>query len=305
MLRFIQLTLLAMCMAIPAFATKKADLKTQAWALLRMGVKDENAQHRATAIRVLSLLQGEDEAIHMACDALADGKPEVRTAAAMALGQLHANAAIPELTNALEDKEIPVVLAAAHSLILLKDKSAYDVYYAILTGERKGKGLVAGQMDTLKDPKKIATMGFEEGIGFIPFAGMGFTAVKTIMKDDSSPVRAAAAKVLADDSDPDVAQRLAEIAVGDKSELVRAAALESLARRDDSKMIEKIAPALSDEKDTVSYTAAAAIIRLSNLAMKPRKKTSAPRQPSLPRADQAIHRGDARAGKEQSNIGSH
>lgn len=270
MSRFIQLIVLAaLCTTIPTLAADTPDLKAQAWAVLRTGVKDDNTQHRATAIRVLSLLPGEEEAAHMACDALADPKPEVRTAAAMALGQLRSTEAIPELKNALADKEIPVVLAAAHSLLLMKDTSAYEVYYAILTGERKGKGLVGEQMDTLRDPKKMATMGFEEGIGFIPFAGMGYTAVKTIMKDDSSPVRAAAAKILADDPDPDIAQTLAETAIGDKSELVRAAALESLAKRNDPKMIEKIAPAMSDEKDTVAYTAAAAIIRLSHAPAKP------------------------------------
>jgi HEAT repeat protein len=255
-------------------SVKPADLKAKAWALLRTGIKDENTLHRATAVRVLSLLPGESEAAHMASEALTDGKPEVRTAAAMALGQLRVASAMPGLKNALSDKEIPVVLAAAHSLLLMKDNSAYEVYYAILTGERKGKGLVAAQMDTLKDPKKMATMGFEEGIGFIPFAGMGYTAVKTIMKDDASPVRAAAAKVLVDDPDPDASQTLVEIAIGDKSELVRAAALESLARRGDIKMIEKLAPALDDEKDTVAYTAAAAIIRLSKVAAFPgsRKK---------------------------------
>jgi hypothetical protein len=58
------------------------------------------------------------------------------------------------------------------------------------------------QLDTLKDKKKMAKMGFEEGIGFIPFAGMGYEAFKTVKKNDSSPVRAAAAKQLAHDPDP-------------------------------------------------------------------------------------------------------
>jgi hypothetical protein len=68
----------------------------------------------------------------------------------------------------------------------------------VLTGERRaGKGLIKEQLDTLKDKKKMAKMGFEEGIGFIPFAGMGYEAFKTVTKNDSSPVRAAAAKQLA------------------------------------------------------------------------------------------------------------
>jgi HEAT repeat protein len=270
----------ALFLTSSAGAAGKNNLKAQAWALLRTGVADENTEHRATAVRVLSLLPGEPEAVLMACDALHDEKPEVRAAAAMALGQLGDKRMIPELKEALADKEIRVVMAVAHSLLLLKDESAYEVYYAILTGERKGKGLVEEQIDTLKDPKKMAMMGFEEGIGFVPFAGIGYSAVKTIVKDDSSPVRSAAARVLGEDPDPDAAQTLAEIAIGDKSELVRAAALESLARRDDPKMIDKIAPALSDQKDIVAYTAAAVIIRLSTMGAGPARTKSGAAAPA-------------------------
>jgi len=86
------------------------------------------------------------------------------------------------------------------------------------------------------------------------------------MKDDSSPVRAAAARVLADDPDPDTAAQLAQLATSDKSELVRTAALEALARHGDPAFVDKIVPAMSDEKVTVKYTAAAAIVRLTTLA---------------------------------------
>lgn len=203
----------------------------------------------------------------MASKALGDDKPKVRIAAATALGELHATSAIPSLKEALSDDEVGVVLAAAHALLLMKDPSGYEVYYAILSGQRKsGKGLVAGQMDTLKDPKKMAMLGFQEGIGFIPFAGMGYSAIRTIMKDDSSPVRAAAARVLAEDPDPDTARELADVAVHDKSELVRTAALEAIARHGDPAYIGTIAPAMSDDKDPVKYTAAAAVARLTAIS---------------------------------------
>jgi len=62
-------------------------------------------------------------------------------------------------------------------------------YYEVLTGQRKaGKGLISlSQTSILKDPKKMAQLGFEEGIGFVPFAGVGWVAIKTITKDDTSP----------------------------------------------------------------------------------------------------------------------
>ena len=56
----------------------------------------------------------------------------------------------------------------------------------MLTGEKRAnKGLIKEQLDALRDKKKMAEMGFEEGIGFIPFAGIGY--------DDKDLVRFSAA----------------------------------------------------------------------------------------------------------------
>lgn len=245
-------------------AISERPLKDQAWELLLNGIKENSTAKRATAVRVLSLLKGEARAVTLASRALDDSKYQVRLAAALVLGELHATSAIPKLKAALSDKEPVVVLAAAHSLLSMRDTDAYEVYYEILTGERKGsKGLVAGELDTLKDPKKMALLGFQEGIGFVPFAGIGYSAVKTIVKDDSSPVRAAAAKVLADDSDSATEDALVQAATTDKSTLVRTAALDALARRGDPAVIGRIAPAIADDKDSVKYTAAAAILHLT------------------------------------------
>jgi len=241
-------------------------VRVQAWDLLLSGTKEDSTTKRATAVRVLSLLMGDVRAVTLATHALSDAKAQVRVAAAIALGDLHAKSAIPKLEEALSDKPL-VALAAAHSLLTMKDALAYEVYYEILTGERKGsKGLVAGELDTLKDPKKMALLGFQEGIGFVPFAGIGYTAIRTIVKDDSSPVRAAAARVLANDPDSATENALIQAATDDKHELVRTACLDALARRGDPAVIDRIARALSDDKDSVKYTAAAAIVHLSDIA---------------------------------------
>src|SRR6266436_779 len=248
-------------------AGKEADGR-KAWGILREGLKDENADKRAKAMRALKLLPGNTEAEKTAINALHDKKPNVRTAAAAALGSMRAQHANLELEGALQDSEPAVVLAAANSLLLLHDKVGYDVYYDVLTGERRAsKGLIKEQLDTLKDKKKMAKMGFEEGIGFIPFAGMGYEAFKTVTKNDSSPVRAAAAKQLAHDPDPATAKALAA-ATKDKKWQVRAAALEAIAQRDDRSLLREIAPALDDEKDVVRFTAAACVAHLSELPSK-------------------------------------
>ena len=234
--------------------------KQKAWHILNTACTGDKTSRRALAIRVLGLLPNDAKALKLADEALEDDKPEVRSAAAAALGDMKSRPSIAKLRAALDDNDPSVVLAAA---LLMHDDSAYEVYYEVLTGQRKAsKGLIASQTSVLKDPKKMAQLGFEEGIGFIPFAGIGWKTIKVIRKDDSSPVRAAAAKVLAKDPDPAATKALAD-AVGDKSWLVRAAALEALAKRGDPSVLDTVQLYLSDEKNAVKYTAAAAVLRLA------------------------------------------
>ncbi len=246
-------------------SAKPAETPQQkAWRILREGVKDENADRRSKAIRALGLLPGNAEAEKAAALGLKDEKPNVRLAAAVALGSMRAEHAAGNLEEALGDSEPSVVLAAANSLLLLHDDVGYDTYYEVLTGEKRAsKGLIREQLDTLKDKKKMAQMGFEEGIGFIPFAGIGYEVFKTVTKNDSSPVRAAAAKKLAHDPEPDAAEALVK-AAGDKNLAVRAAALEAIALREDRSLIPRISAALDDDKDLVRFTAAACVAHLSD-----------------------------------------
>jgi HEAT repeat protein len=237
--------------------------KEEAWHILDTACAGEKTSDRATAIRVLGLMPNDAKALKLGEKALSDDKPEVRSAAAAALGDMKSRTSIPKLREALDDNDPSVALAAAHSLELMHDDSAYEVYYEVLTGQRKaGRGLIASETSVLKDPKKMAQLGFEQGIGFIPFAGIGWGAIKAITKDDSSPVRAAAAQVLAKDPDPATTKALGD-AAGDKSWLVRAAALEALAKRGDPSVLDTVKLYMSDEKDAVKYTAAAAVLRLT------------------------------------------
>jgi HEAT repeat protein len=254
---------LIMACSITAFGQTKRD---EAWVILRVNLNAKDTAKRALAVHVLGLLPGDPQALELSHKAVGDEKPEVRAAGARALGQLHSSSSIPWLHALLSDSEPSVVLAAASALIGFKDPRAYDVYYEVLVGERKtGKGLVADQKKTLKDPKKMAELGVEGGIGFVPFAGVGLSAFKTLRADDVSPVRAAAAKMLADDADQESGQALVK-ATSDKSWIVRTAALEAIAKRGDSQLLDGILPAMKDDNTSVRCTAAAAVIRLAALA---------------------------------------
>jgi HEAT repeat protein len=238
-----------------------------AWDLLRNAMKSDKTSERASAIQVLGLVPGNRNAESMAREALSDNKPEIRTAAATALGEMKAVASIEKLKEVLSDTEPSVVLAAAHALVNMNDDSGYEIYYEILTGERKtNKGVIAEQTAAMKDPKKLAAMGFEEAIGFIPYAGIGWEAYRTLTKNKQSPVDAAAAKVLAKDPDPQTGKALAHAADHHKDWVVRSAALEALAKRGDPSLLQSVELAMSDDVPTVRYTAAAGTLHLLDVA---------------------------------------
>jgi hypothetical protein len=254
----------------PAQRETEPDLKKprssrdRAWLILHEGLSDSSVEKRAKAVGALGTLTANAEGEKAAKQALQDEKFPVRVAAATALGEMHAMGAIPDLEKALDDAEPTVVLAAANSLMSLKDSaSAYDIYYGVLTGEmRTNRGLVQEQLKTLHDSKKLAQIGFEEGISFVPFAGVGYGVMKTVMKNDASTMRAVAAKKLAHDPDPASAAALVG-ATQDKSAIVRVAAVQALAERGDKGQLHNLVLAMDDDKDEVRYNAAAAVIHLN------------------------------------------
>ncbi|HVO78787.1 MAG TPA: HEAT repeat domain-containing protein [Candidatus Bathyarchaeia archaeon] len=278
--------MLVFCAACFAQETPTAvkDPKAQAWSVLYTGLSDNATDKRTTAVQVLGLLPDDPKAAEAALNALKDGKPEVRTAAAKALGDMKDKAAIPQLVDMVNDSDPGVIMAAAHSLIQMGDNRGYNVYYAILTGERKsGTSLMDSQKKMLNDPKKMAQFGFEQGIGFIPFAGMGYGAFKMVTKDNTSPVLAAAAITLAKDPDPKSGQALADAAATNKSWIVRAAALNAMALRGETSLLPAAEAQLEDPKEEVRYSAAAAVIHLTDLSARRAPAHKAPAKQPAPK----------------------
>jgi HEAT repeat protein len=267
-------TILIATVPFTAEEEPQQDPQERAWQVLRSGLDEGRATNRAVAVQALSLLPRNRRATAFALAALQDKNVAVRAAAAVVLGQQHAVSAIPALKDALNDSEISVVLAAAHSLLILKDQSAYQIYYAVLMGDKKSDvGLIESQLNRLKDPKQLAQIGIEEGIGFVPFGGMGYEAYRQIRKHDNSPVRASAARFLAADPDPLSEDALIQTALADKEERVRLAALDALAQRADPISITRLMKNLSDdEKPAVRYRTAGVILHLSLIKKRPPKR---------------------------------
>jgi HEAT repeat protein len=83
-----------------------------------------------------------------------------------------------------------------------------------------------------------------------------------VRKDDSSPVRAAAAQKLIHDPDPKSRDALARTA-SDSKWMVRASVVDAIAKRGDATLMGSVLPLLGDENDVVRFTAAATVVRLS------------------------------------------
>jgi HEAT repeat protein len=270
LLRILFASFTCVVLILPAYA---ASGKKKAWTMFEAAAKSNSAAQRSIGIRALGLLRDNLHARELAEGALDDEKPEVRVAAATALGQMHAVESVPRLQKLLDDKRMAVVMAAAHALHDLKnDAAANALYLDVLTGERKGDGLIAEQIDTLHNPKALAIIGVEQGIGYVPFAGIGWDAWRYTHKKDPHPARAVAATLLARDPDPKIGAALVKAALNDKDWIVRAAAVEAIAQRADPSLEEKIEISLYDVNAHVRYTAAAAVIRLSALMKKDTRK---------------------------------
>jgi HEAT repeat protein len=242
------------------------DAQKHAWEILVGGAHGSNMDKRANAIQALGLDSGDPEAVRLAEDALGDKEAYVRAAAAKALGALGSAESIPKLYNLVNDKDISVALAVGHALVQLKSNSGYDVYYSILVGNRKGsKSLITEELNQMKTPERAIRFAFDQGIGFLPYGGYGMEALHAWKKRSTAPTRAAAARELGGDPDPRSGQALAK-AVSDKDWSVRAAAVEAIAKRADASLLADIVPAMSDKKDIVRCSAAAAVLRLSRIA---------------------------------------
>jgi HEAT repeat protein len=242
--------------------THTAEAQKEAWNILVEGTHG-NMDKRANAIQALGLDSGDPEAVRMAENALGDKEPLVRSAAAKALGALGSPDSIPKLQNTLKDKDISVALAAGHALIQLKSNSGYDVYYALVVGTRKGgTSPITEELDQMKTPERAIGFAFDEGVGFLPYGGYGMEAYHAWEQRSTAPTRAAAARQLATDPDPRTGQALAK-AVSDKDWRVRAAVVEAIAKRGDTALLADMVTAMSDKKDVVRYSAAAAVLRLS------------------------------------------
>lgn len=262
-------TTLIMYMLLSAVALAQAPGE-QAWEILKTGASSTKAETRANTVRALALVTNNAQAVDFLEQALQDKDATVRAAAATSLGSVKAKGSAPRMIEiGKKETDGDVVMAIAKALTEMGEEKGYVIFYAIVTGERKsGESLVGSEekmmMDTLKDPKAVANVAFQQGMGFVPFGGVALGAFQAVRANGKNHalVKAAAVKTLGQDPDPRSAKAIVS-ATTDKEWIVRAAAFDALARRGDGAVVPDILAGLSDKEEVVKLTAAATIKHLA------------------------------------------
>lgn len=261
-------------LAVPVLAGAEQQstepVSSQAWHVLDESLKSGNSEHVQQALASMATLEDSNsEAVQRAEKALHDKDLFVRRSAAIALGELKAKSALPDLRAALDDDSPEVSFAAAKALTQLGDTAGRDVLVEVLKGERKdAPGLMTNAMreakQKIKHPEGLFLMGAEDATGamFGPVS-MVFPAIKdtTDLKSKGAPGRAAAVAYLAKYPD-EYAVQLLEWALKDDNQFVCLEAERALGERGNAGSIEKLRPLFQDKHNIVRDMAAASVLRI-------------------------------------------
>src|SRR5215472_15579632 len=221
-----------------SLAAEGHSLRDEAWGVLDAGLQDKSVDKRKEAIAALGVAAGDTRALKTLEECLQDPKPEIRTAAVGALGDMNAKSSLPKIKALLSDSDGKTTLAIAAVLKKFGDPEGFEIYNELVTGERKDGQKLS---DGIKDRKGLEKMGAEAALGFLPFGGVATGAYDYISGTSKSAANAyvIAVNALADDPDPQVKKALVEAANGGKVPIC-VAALRALAKRGDPTVVNNI-----------------------------------------------------------------
>ncbi|HEY3827460.1 MAG TPA: HEAT repeat domain-containing protein [Bryobacteraceae bacterium] len=252
----------------------------KAWQVLDRGVHDSNPLKRRQSVLAMSLLHPQPRPVALIEPALDDKDTGVREAACATLGEIKSRTSIPKLQMALADAAPEVIFAAAKALYGMDDPIGRDVLMAVLQGEQAdASGFVSSSIRDMKlklhDRKALLMIGVTSGVGFAGPFGMAVPMAEGVLKDSQASGKTVAVLLLATDNSADSLPALKE-ALADKNWTVRVAAARAIGIRDAVNLYDNLVTLLSDKREEVQLSAAAALIRLRQPEPAPsriRKKT--------------------------------
>ena len=243
------------------------------WNTIEGGLKDGNPAKRIAAVVAMSVVKPQPRPVKMIESMLQDKDLGVRQSACTTLGNINSRSSVPLLENAVEDKAPEVVFAAAKALYAMGNPTGRQVLTEILLGDQKdASGFVTtsirGAKLKLHDPKALLLLGVNQAAGLLGPMGAGVPVAEQLLKDSQSSGKTVAALLLATDTSPESGNAV-KVALGDKNWTVRAAAARAVALRDIAAVLSgPLLALLDDKRDEVTYSAAAAMIRLKQPGVK-------------------------------------
>ncbi|MGD0500510.1 MAG: HEAT repeat domain-containing protein [Bryobacteraceae bacterium] len=264
-MRWISIISIAAALATRGLAATDA----QCSEILQRALDAKNPETRTQAVAALSLASGSGPLFDQLERMLQDKDALVRQAVVTSLADVKSERATAALKKALEDPVPEVSFAAAKALWSRHDPVGRDALLAILSKESKNSSNFFSKqkreaLRMMHTPRTTLLFAAEQGIGFVPWPGVGegVASMQGILASSGVPGRASAALLLGADRDPATIDALRD-ALTDKDASVRAAAVHSISLRNDPALKKELEPLLQDDKESVRLRAAAGYLRLS------------------------------------------
>lgn len=246
-------------------------IQERARVLLDNSLKDKNPDTRTHAVQALGLVSPSEPYLSQLEAMLDDKDVPVRLAAITSLVDLKNPRTVPTLLKALDSDVPEVSFAAAKALWALDEPSGREALVSILGGETKtASSFLTKQkraaVRMLHTPQTMFMFAVKSGAAFAPVPGLGagISSLQGILSDPSVSGRAAAALLLSLDDSPEVLPALRD-ALSDSNWSVRAAAVHAIALRNDPALEADLIPILDDKKEAVRVRAAAGYLRLESI----------------------------------------
>lgn len=257
--------------------TNAESTRDRAREVLENSLKDKNPDTRMHAVQALGLVSPNEPYLSQLEAMLDDKDVPVRLAAITSLVDLRNKRTVPTLLKALDSDVPEVSFAAAKALWALDDPAGHEALVAVLSGDSKtSSGFITKQkrdaLRMLHTPQTLFLFAVKEGANFAPVPGLGagISSLQGLLSDPGVSGRAATALLLSLDKSSEVLQALQD-ALGDSDWSVRAAAVHAIALRNDPTLVGSLIPLLDDKKEAVRDRAAAGYLRLEEIRSGPVK----------------------------------